>query len=168
GVLGIRKGPRFVQKLRGSQAREPVLYSSLVRARDGVQQHGRHIPADDRCRLEQLFVGGGQSLDARRENRLYGGRHLDLLNRSRRSIGATIADERTGFDERLDALLDEEGIAAPDQQSLEGLQGRILTKNRVQELARVLGRKRIEPQLAVVRLASPPMLVAGTVGDDQH
>jgi hypothetical protein len=60
------------------------------------------------------------------------------------------------------------GLPRPDQQPLEGLHRRVVAQESGQELASALGRERVEPQLAVVRLAHPAVLVLGPVVDEQE
>src|SRR5439155_14535075 len=69
---------------------------------------------------------------------------------------------------RANSLLDEEGSPAYDQQSFEGLQRRVIAQESSEELARALGRERVEPQLTVVGLVPPAMLVLGPVVDQQE
>src|SRR5262249_11551335 len=57
----------------------------------------------------------------------------------------------------------EERIPAPDEQLFERLQPRVVAQEGMEELDRTLGRERVEPQLTVVGLASPAMLVLGPV-----
>src|SRR5204862_4419752 len=79
------------------------------------------------------------------------------------AVRAALPDERARFHQPPRALLDEEGIAALDQQALERLQPRVVAQEGMEELDRTLGRERVEAQLAVVGLASPAMLVLGPV-----
>ena len=60
------------------------------------------------------------------------------------------------------------GLPRLDQQALEGLQPRVVAQEGTQQLARALGRERVEPELAVVGLAHPAMPVLGPVGDQQE
>ena len=47
------------------------------------------------------------------------------------------------------------GFPRLDQQSLEGLQRRVVAEEGAQQFARALGRERVEPELGVVGLAAP-------------
>ncbi len=60
------------------------------------------------------------------------------------------------------------GFPRSDEETLEGLQRWVVAEEGLQELARALGRERVEPQLAVVGLAPPAMLVLGPVVDEQE
>ena len=155
GVLGIRKEARLVQKLGRLQMREPPLHRILRRLRHGVEQHEGHVLADDRGRLEQLLVVRREPVDPGRQDHLHRRRDLDRLDRPGQTIGAALPGERPRLHQRPDALLDEEGVPALDQQPLEGLQRRVVAQEGAQQLARALGRERVEPQLAVVGLAAP-------------
>jgi hypothetical protein len=110
-----------------------------------VEQHDGHVLTDDRRRLEQVLVVRREPVDPGRQDHLHARRNLDGLDRPGQTIGAAFPGERPRLHERPDALLDEEGVAAPDQQSLEGLQRRVGAQECAQELARVLGRERVEP-----------------------
>src|SRR5262249_26106498 len=89
-------------------------------------------------------------------------------DRPRQTKAALLAGERARLHQGPNALLDEKGIAAPDQQSLEGLQRRIVAKEGAQQLTCILWRERIEPQPAVVCLPSPAVVVLGPVVDQQE
>ena len=167
GVLGIREEPRLVEELRRLQMRESTLEVTLGHLRDDVQQLDRHVLADDGRGLEQLLVVRGQPLDAGRETHLHGGRNVDGVDELGEAIRAGCSLERPRFHERLDHLLDEERIAAFDEQSRERRQRGIVAQKRAHEVTGTLGDERIEPQLAVVGLASPTMLILGPVVDQQ-
>ena len=168
GVLGIREEPCLVEKLGRLQMREPPMYRFLRRLRHGVEQHERHVLANDRSRLEQPLVFGREPVDPGRQDHLHGRRDLDCLDGPGQTIGAAFPGEHTRLHERPDALLDEKGIAASDQKPLERLQPRVVTQEGTQELARTLGRERVEPELAVVGFAPPAVLVLGPVVDEQE
>ena len=60
------------------------------------------------------------------------------------------------------------GLPAPDEELLERRQPGIVAEQRVQQLPGALGRQRVQPHLAVVRLAAPGVLVLGTVVHEQQ
>ena len=133
-----------------------------------MQQREGHVLADDRRRLEQLLVRRRQPGDPRRQDQLHRGGNLDRLDRPGQSIRAALTEERPSFHERLDAFLDEERIAALDQEVPEWLQPRVVAQEGMQKLARTLGRERVEPQLGVRGLAPPTMLVFGPIIGEQE
>ena len=133
-----------------------------------MQQYEGHVLADNGGRLEQLLVVRREPVDPGRQDHLDSRRDLDRLDRPRQTIRAALPGQRPRLHQRADALLDEEGIPASDQQSLEGLQRRVIAQESCQELARALGRERVEPQLTVVGLVPPAMLVLGPVVDQQE
>ena len=122
GVLGMRPDVRLVQKLGGLQALEPPMDRVILGLRHDAQQRDGHVLADDRRGLEQQLVLGREPLDPGREDHLHGGRDLDRLDRPGQTIGSALSGKRLRLHQRPDALLDEEGVPASDQQSLEGLQ----------------------------------------------
>src|SRR5436190_7600117 len=83
-------------------------------------------------------------------------------------MGAALPGERSRLHQRPDALLDEEGVAASDQQPPKRLERRVVTQKRAQEIARTLGWERIKPHLAVIGLARPAVLVLGPIVDQQE
>src|SRR5262249_59548380 len=62
----------------------------------------------------------------------------------------------------------EDRVPARDEQPRQGFQSGVVAQKGVQELARALGRERVEPELAVISLASPTMLVLGSIVDQQE
>lgn len=79
------------------------------------------------------------------------------------SMGTTLSREDVRLDQRPHALLEEEGIAAGagDEDRLERLDGGVGSQQSQEQLAGALGREGVQPELGVVSLASPPMLVLG-------
>ncbi len=88
-----------------------------------------------------------QTIDARGQHGLHGGRHLDGVQRLGQTEGAALAGDDAGFDQRADALLQEERVAfaALDQQALERLQGPAGAEQAVEEGRRPFRRQRIDP-----------------------
>ena len=71
---------------------------------------------------------------------------LDGQQGPRHTVAATLAEQGPGFDEGPHALFQEEGVPLRprDQGLLERLEVRGIAKEDVQELARALGRQRVE------------------------
>ena len=88
----------------------------------------------------------------------------------RQAIGARLADQHPGLHQRAHALLQEEGIAlgARDQEPLERCQAGVVPQQGLEELVGARRRQRIEPQLRVVGLAAPAVLVLRAVVDQQQ
>ena len=137
---------------------------------DGLQQCERHILTDDGGRLKEALVLGWQPVDTGGEDRLSRRRDLPCLGRLRQSIGPAIPDQRPGLHQGLHRLLEEEGVAfGPlDQHALEALEALVLAQERGEQLFSALERQRIDPELGVVGLARPGVLVLGTVVDDEQ
>ena len=88
----------------------------------------------------------------------------------RQAIGTRRADEHPRLHQGAHALLQKERIApgACDQEWLEGRQAGVVPQQRLEECVRTRGRQRVEPELAVVGLAAPAMLVLRPVVDQQQ
>src|SRR5207245_5342208 len=92
----------------------------------------------------------------------------------RQGLGETVSthrpDQRLGLHQSPHALLEKERVpfGALDQRLLERLQVGGVAKKRVEKFIGVLGHERIEAELSVIAFASPPVLVLGTVVDEQQ
>ena len=113
---------------------------------------------------------GGQPVDARREDRLHRRRDLPRVRRLRHPIRPALPDEHLGLHEGPHALLQEEGVALGplDQHPLERLEGPVLAQQGGEQGLGALGRQRVDPQLEVVGLAAPGVLVLGPVVDEEQ
>ena len=111
GVLEIREEAGLVEELGGLEVGEPATQVLLGQLGHGEQEPERHVLADDRGRLEQPLVLGCQAVDAGREDRLDRRRHLDRRGVVRQPVGAPFTDQRPGFHQGPDALLEEQRIA---------------------------------------------------------
>jgi hypothetical protein len=143
----------------------------------GPQERERNILPDDGGRLKQPLLLGWQPVDARGKDRL--DRRLDLprfqtafglCRRRRHPIGPPVPDEHLRLHQGPHALLEEEGAALGplDQRAPEGLERRVLAQQGGEQLSGALGRQRIDPELGVVGLAPPGVLVLGTVTDEEQ
>ena len=101
-------------------------------------------------------------------HRLDRGRDLDRLDRLRQPVPATLSRQRLRLHQRPDRLLQEERVPAPDQELLQRREPGIVAEERIQQLSGALGRERVQPHLAVGRLAAPGVLVLGTVIHEQQ
>ena len=117
------------------------------------------------------FVLRRQPVDARRQHRLHRGRHLD------RSGAAAPGDRRprsptsTPVSTRVRTLSSrKKGLPSVRaiRSRLERLQAGIVPQQRLQELVGARRRQRVEPQLRVVGLAAPAVLVLRAVVDQQQ
>ena len=111
-----------------------------------------------------------QPVDARGEHGLDGGRHLDRVQSFREPERAALAGDHAGLDERPHALLEKERIALGpvEEQALERLQRTARPQQCVEQRRRALGREGIDPELGVVGLAAPAVLVLGAIVDEQQ
>ena len=81
---------------------------------------------------------------------------------------SALPGQRLRLHQRPHGLLQKERVPALDQELLERRQPGVLAEERVQQLAGALGRQRVQPQLAVGRLAAPGVLVLGPVVHEQQ
>ena len=168
GVLEVREEPGLVEELGGLQVVEPARSaSSGSSAIAWSSANGTSLPMTAAAWSRRLS-SGREPVDARREHRLDRGRDLDRLDRLRQPVAAALAHQRLRLHQRPHALLQEERVPALDQELLERLERRVVAEERLQQLAGALGRERIEPELAVVGLAAPAVLVLGPVVHEQQ
>ena len=106
GVLEVWKELGLVYELRGLQTRQATPEIVLRQLGDREQQRPGQILADHGRRLEQALVVRGQAIDARRQNRLDRGRHLDRAGILHQAVRAAVADQDLRLHERAHALLE--------------------------------------------------------------
>ena len=142
----------------------------IVLLRDGLEQRERHLVPDDRCRLEQPLVLGQEPIDPSCQDGLNGGRDLNRPERFHQAMGSAFADQGLGLHQGPHALLEEEGIALGplDEKLLERLECAVGTQEGLEEVLSALGAQRVKPELRVVGLAAPQVLVFGAVVDEQE
>src|SRR5262249_28247803 len=165
--LEVRKEPDLVEELRSLETGQLVAHLVLWHVGNGEQQGQGYILADDGSSLEQAFTLGGQAVDARGQDGLDGGGHLQLLNWSSKPVGAALTGQGARLNKGPHALLEEEGIGlrSPDQKLLERNEGRVTPKQRIEQLIRIFGRQGVKAELAVIGLAAPFVAVLRTVVD---
>src|SRR5437899_1957332 len=158
----LRKMPESFERLLEARDCFPV-----GRARGGLRP-GLTDVGDGR--LPERSVLRGQAVDASREDRLNGGGHPDLTGRPPAPVVATIADERACLDRRSHAFLEEERVAAGafDQNRLDRCRGVLTSHQAIEEDVGILRRERIEPELRVVALVAPGVLVFGTIAQEKQ
>ena len=77
GVLALGEEPRLVEELGRLEVRQTAMQVVFGQLGNGLQQRQGHLCADDRGGLEQALLLRRQPVDARRQDRLHRGRHLD-------------------------------------------------------------------------------------------
>ena len=169
-VLEVRKEPGLVEELRGLEARQLGAHLVLRRVGDGQEQRHGHVLADDRGRLEQSLGLGRQAVDARGQDGLHGGGDLQVLDGPGEPVGAALAGQGRRLHQGPHTLLEEEriGFRPLDQELLERAEGHVRAEERIEQLVGALGRQGIDPELAVVGLAAPGVLVLGAVVDEEQ
>ena len=85
-------------------------------------------------------------------------------------VGAALPGQGRCLHQGPHTLLEEEGIGFRplDQKPLERTERSVRAEQRVKQLVGALGRQGIDPELAVVGLAAPGVLVLGTVVDEEQ
>jgi hypothetical protein len=170
GVLEVREEPGLVEELRGLEAGELGAHLVLRSVGDGQQQRQGHVLADDRGRLEQSLAFGRQTVDPGGQDRLHRGGDRQLLDGPGEPVGPALAGQGRRLHQGPHTLFEEEGIRFRPlyQQLLERAEGRVRAEERIEQLVSALGWQRIDPDLAVVGLAAPGVLVLGAVVDEEH
>ena len=92
---------------REARPRAPAVRAPTTRASTGS---GNSLPITAAA-CSTAFSRCAEPVDARREHGLHARRHRRVLDRAREPVGAALALEAAGLDQRLDHLLDEERVA---------------------------------------------------------
>jgi hypothetical protein len=161
GVLVLQEEARFIEELGRLEMREATMQRRLGPLGDGLQQGQRHVGADDGGGLEQALLLGEQAIDARGEHRLHCHRHVQAVEGHDQTISPAFAHQYPRLDQRLHAFLQKEGIAfgARDQQGREGREAGVVAEQGLQQFVGARRRQRVEPQLRVIGLAAPAVLI---------
>src|SRR5262245_59494137 len=171
GVLEIREQTRFVEELRRLKVGQPLTEPLLALAGNGEEKRERHILANHGSGLQKPLVFRGQTVDARGQDGLNRGRHVDRIDRLGYTVGASLVEQDMSLDQGPHALLDKQRVppCPSREESLERLDRRVAAQQGVEQLLRALRRKRIKADLRVVCLA-PPVVVAvlGPVADQDE
>jgi hypothetical protein len=161
---------RLIEELGGLQVRQAAVQCVFGQLGNSPQQGPGHVRANHGGGLEQVFVLWREAVDARCQDGLHGGRHRYPLEGLCQPIGPWSACESPRLDQGPYALFQKEGIAfrASNQEGLERPQAGIIAEQGVQELVGTGGRQRVQPQLRVVRLAAPAVLILRPVVDQEQ
>ena len=170
GVFLLGEQAGLIQELRRLEVRQAAVQRCLGQVRNGLEQRQGHLGANDGRGLEEPLLLRRQPVDACRQHRLHRGRHLNGRQRLRQAVGPRLAHQHPGLHQGAHALLQKEGVAlgARNQELLEGCQAGIIAQQGLQELVSAGRGQRVEPQLRVVRLAAPAVLVLRPVVDQQQ
>ena len=166
----LREEARLVEELGGLQMGEAQAERLLRHLGHGLEERQGHLGADDGGGLQELFLLRRQPVDARRQHRLHRGRHLDTRECPGQAIGPRVADQHLRFHQGAHALLQEEGVplGALDQALFERLQTGIVPQEALEQGLGTRRRQRVEPELGVVGLLAPAVLILGAVVDQQE
>ena len=132
---------RLVEELGGLQMGEAQAERLLRHLGYGLEERQGHLRANDGGGLQELFLLRRQPVDARRQDRLHRGRHLDARQRPGQAIGPLRADQHLRFHQGAHALLQKEGIAlgALDQALFERLQPGIVPQEALEQASALAG-----------------------------
>ena len=109
-MAGLLEHAGVIEELCSPEAVQGV--AEVVRGHlgDALKKDDGHILPDGRRGLEEALVARRESVDARSQHRLDGGRHPERLEGLRQAIVSPLPDEDAVLDLHPDALLEEEGI----------------------------------------------------------
>ena len=99
--------------------------------------------------MQELFLLRRQPVDARRQDRLHRGRHLNARERPGQAIGPRLADQPLRFHQGPHALLEKEGVAlgTRNQQLLERCHAGVVAEQGLEQFLSARRGQRVEPQL---------------------
>src|SRR5262245_18526800 len=147
-VLEIGEQRDLVQELCRLQLRQQRTELLLLLLGDLLEQHKRYVLTDDGGDLEESLGFWRKTVDAGGEHRLNRGLNLDGADRLNELILSSLACQHLRLDQSPDGLLDEERVAALDQERLERAEARILAEERNQQVSRPLRGQRLQAELA--------------------
>ena len=126
--------------------------------------------ADDGGGVQEFFLLRGQPVDARGQNRLHRGRHLDTWQRLGQAISPRLADQPLRFHQGPHALFQEEGVPLGElnQTLFQQLETGIDPQEALQHALRARRGQRVEPELSVIGLMAPAVLIFRTVVDQEE
>src|SRR5262245_39850672 len=170
GILAVWKEACLVQELGLLEVRQTAMQGVFGQLSNGLEQRQRDLSANDRGCLEEPLLLGRQPVDARCQNCLHRGRHLQALDGLGQAISVWCADQHASLDQGAYAFFQKEGIALGtlDQPPLEGHQAGVGAKQGLEKCVSTGGQQRVKPQLYVVGLAAPAVLVLRAVVDQQQ
>ncbi len=170
GVLEGGKEGGLVEELRGLKPVEMAPKLVAGHAGDGLEHVELHVGADDRGGLKHALVLGGQTVDPGSEEGLHGGRHLDGVERPQQAVAPAVARQHSRLDQRPDTFLQKERrpLGPLDEEALQRLDGGVVAEQGVQQLARAGRGQGVDPELPVVGLRSPGVLVLRAIVDEHE
>ena len=128
------------------------------------------VPTDDGGSLEQTLLLRRQPVDAGGQHGLHRGRHLNARESLRQAIRPALADQGLGLGQGPDALLQKEGVPLGplDQALLERLEAGVAPEEGLEQFLGTGRWQGVEPELGVVGLVPPAVLVVGAVVDEEE
>src|SRR5438876_2708917 len=170
GVLELREEMRFVEELGSLKVRETATEITVVIHDDGLEQSERHVLADHGGSLDQALLRRWEPVDAPGQQRLHRRRDLDRQGILDHAVAAALARDGTGLHQRPDTLLEKEWVALGpfDQQTLEGGELGAVAHQGPEQFLGALRRQGVDPELAVVGLATPAVAVLGAIVDEEQ
>ena len=162
-VFEVGEEPHFVEELCRLKRAEAPRQVVLRQVCHGLQQHVRHVFADDGSTLEHALLVGIEAVDTRGDDGLDRRWNLDIWRIDRELIRATLADQHARLDERPRAFFQEERVAARprDQDRLERREMRMASDQAVEQEGSIIGHQRRDLKLMVVGLLPHPWRYSG-------
>ena len=148
-VLGLGPSTSLTHQVQAHQVVQRLPHHALLGADHGLEQRQPELPAEDRRGHQRLPGAGIQPVDARQDDLLDRGRHLE-----RRVVdeppALLVVHHRTGIHERPDQLLQEERIALGgfEDPALHVGGQRVVADERVQQLAAGVAGQRLQRRIA--------------------
>ena len=164
-ILGDRIQRLLVDELGVLERLQRFAQLRRVLLDDGGQGRLVELAADHRGGLQHVLLPLRQPIDARREQRVHGARHLQLVDRRDQTIGALAALQLPRLDEILHHLLGEERIAAGAGMNRLGQAGDagVVAEQRIEQLADGVGAERA--RAAAGGSTTCPSTAPGTRGE---
>src|SRR5207249_11854389 len=170
GVLDLREEVRFVEELGSLKVRETATEIPFVILDDGLEQSERYVLADHGGSLDQALLRRWEPVDAPGQQRLHRRRDLDRQGILDHAVAAALARDGTSLHQRPDTLFEEEWVALGpfDQQTLEGGELGAVAHQGKEQFLGALRRQGVDPELAVVGLATPAVAELGAIVDEEQ
>src|SRR5258705_5546864 len=142
----------------------------LLAGDDRLEQSERHVLANHGGSLEEALLLRWEPVDPAGQQRLHGRRDLDRLCFVNQTIGPTLAGKGPDLYQGADALLEEKRIALGplDEEALEGSELGAVAHQGPEQFIRALRAQRLDPDLAVVALATPAVTVLRAIVDEEQ
>ncbi len=146
-LLGMRSADQEVRALKPRERRQHLRLLAVEHRRD---DRGPDLARHGGGRLQHVLVGGQQPVQARGDDAAHRVGQVELVDLDEQAIGPALADQRALLEQRGDAFLDEERIAAGalDQQPREAVIAGIIAEQLAHQFECLGRRQRLDRQAA--------------------